>query len=51
MLEIITDPADIDFKYNQRDLIPAVVQDYNTKEVLMVAYLNDESLKLSLEKR
>lgn len=50
MLEIITDPADIDFKYNQRDLIPAVVQDYNTKEVLMVAYVNDESLKLSLEK-
>ncbi|ADQ15671.1 bifunctional phosphoribosyl-AMP cyclohydrolase/phosphoribosyl-ATP diphosphatase HisIE [Halanaerobium hydrogeniformans] len=50
MLEIIKDPAEIDFKYNQSDLIPAVVQDYNTKDILMVAYVNEESLKLSLEK-
>ncbi|WP_373680900.1 bifunctional phosphoribosyl-AMP cyclohydrolase/phosphoribosyl-ATP diphosphatase HisIE [Halanaerobium congolense] len=30
--------------------MPAVVQDYQTKEVLMVAYVNKESLNLSLEK-
>ena len=50
MLELIKDPAEIDFKYNKRDLIPAVVQDYNTKDILMVAYVNDESLSLSIEK-
>ncbi|WP_407645376.1 bifunctional phosphoribosyl-AMP cyclohydrolase/phosphoribosyl-ATP diphosphatase HisIE [Halanaerobium kushneri] len=30
--------------------MPAVVQDYKTKDVLMVAYVNEETLKLSLEK-
>ncbi len=30
-----------DFK--KMDLIPAVVQDYNTREVLMLAYVNEES--------
>ncbi|WP_243727741.1 bifunctional phosphoribosyl-AMP cyclohydrolase/phosphoribosyl-ATP diphosphatase HisIE [Halanaerobium saccharolyticum] len=30
--------------------MPAIVQDYQTKDVLMVAYVNEESLKLSLEK-
>ena len=30
--------------------MPAVVQDYTSKDVLMVAYVNEESLKLSLEK-
>ena len=29
-------------------LVPTVVQDYRTKEVLMVAYMNKESLKKSL---
>ncbi|MGM0603475.1 MAG: bifunctional phosphoribosyl-AMP cyclohydrolase/phosphoribosyl-ATP diphosphatase HisIE [Bacillota bacterium] len=29
--------------------MPAVVQDYQTKEVLMVAYVNEESLNMSLE--
>src|SRR6056297_3600198 len=30
--------------------MPAIVQDYQTKDVLMVAYVNEKSLKLSLEK-
>ncbi len=30
--------------------MPAIVQDYQTKDVLMVAYVNEESLNLSLEK-
>jgi len=29
-------------------LVPAIVQDVDTREVLMMAYMNRESLKLSL---
>lgn len=50
VLEIIDKLEDIDFKFNQQGLMPAVVQDYQTKEVLMVAYVNEESLNLSLDK-
>ncbi|PTV93261.1 phosphoribosyl-ATP pyrophosphatase /phosphoribosyl-AMP cyclohydrolase [Halanaerobium saccharolyticum] len=50
MLEIIDKLEEIDFKFNQQGLMPAVVQDYQTKDVLMVAYVNEESLNLSLEK-
>ena len=27
--------------FNKMELIPAIVQDYQTKEVLMLAYVND----------
>jgi phosphoribosyl-ATP pyrophosphohydrolase/phosphoribosyl-AMP cyclohydrolase len=37
-------------KFNNDGLIPAVVQDIRTREVLMVAYMNQDSLKLTLEK-
>jgi len=50
VLEVIDKLEEIDFKFNQQELMPAVVQDYKTKEVLMVAYVNQESLNLSLEK-
>lgn len=30
-------------------LIPTIVQDYKTKDVLMLAYMNKESLKKTLE--
>jgi phosphoribosyl-ATP pyrophosphohydrolase/phosphoribosyl-AMP cyclohydrolase len=36
-------------KFDEKGLIPAVVQDYNTKEILMVAYMNEESLKVTLQ--
>lgn len=36
-------------KYNADGLIPAIVQHYETKEVLMLAYMNEESIKLTLE--
>ena len=36
-------------KYDSNGLVPAVVQDATTKEVLMVAYMNEESLELSLK--
>ena len=35
-------------KYDGSGLIPAVVQDVNTKEVLMVAYMSPESLKTTI---
>lgn len=37
-------------KYDERGLIPAIVVDAETKDVLMLAYMNKESLALSLEK-
>lgn len=35
--------------WNAEGLVPAVVQDALSKEVLMLAYMNEESLRLSLE--
>lgn len=37
-------------KFNSSGLIPAVVQDSSTREVLTVAYMNEEALRLTLEK-
>ncbi len=34
-------------KFNQDGLIPAIVQDFYTKEVLMMAYMNAESLEIT----
>lgn len=36
-------------KFNSDGLIPAIVQDYQTKEVLMLAYMNIDSLKETLK--
>lgn len=36
-------------KFDERGLIPAVVQDYYTKKVLTVAYMNRESLEISVK--
>lgn len=38
-----------DLKYNADGLIPAIVQDHYTKKVLMLAYMNEESLNISME--
>ncbi len=40
-----------ELKFDEKGLIPAVVQDAATKEVLMVAYMNAETLKMTLETR
>jgi phosphoribosyl-AMP cyclohydrolase len=37
-------------KYDPSGLVPAIVQDASTNEVLMLAYMNEESLRLTLEK-
>ena len=44
MLDIST------LKFDEKGLIPAIVVDSVTKQVLTLAYMNEESLKISLEK-
>lgn len=39
-----------ELKFDEKGLIPAVVVDSITKKVLTVAYMNKESLKISIEK-
>ena len=39
-----------EIKFDSSGLIPAIVQDAETHQVLMMAYMNAESLKLTLEK-
>ena len=36
-------------KFNSDGLVPCIAQDYLTREVLMMAWMNEESLKLTLE--
>lgn len=38
-----------EFKLNSDGLIPVVVQDYKTDEVLMVAYMNEEAFNVTLK--
>ena len=39
----------LEFKFDSNGLIPAIIQDYKTKEVLMLAYMNEESIKRTLK--
>ena len=39
-----------ELKFDEKGLIPAVVVDSITKKVLTVAYMNRESLQISMEK-
>ncbi|MDT8715504.1 phosphoribosyl-AMP cyclohydrolase [Clostridium sp. 19966] len=36
-------------KYDDKGLIPAIIQDNETKEVLMLAYMNEESLRRTID--
>jgi len=36
-------------KFNEQGLIPAIAQDADTGEVLMLAYMNEEALRLTLD--
>ncbi len=46
---MLVQPADIkDLKYNADGLIPAIIQDRENLEVLMLAYMNAESLRITL---
>ena len=39
----------MEVKYDTNGLVPAIVQDADTHDVLMLAYMNAESLRLTLE--
>ncbi len=38
-----------ELKYNEQGLIPCIVQDADTLEVLMMAWMNEESVQLTLQ--
>ena len=38
-------------RFNEQGLVPCIVQDADTKDVLMMAWMNAESLALTLEQR
>jgi len=38
-------------KFNEKGLIPAIAQDYQSGEILMFAFMNLESLKLTIEQK
>jgi phosphoribosyl-AMP cyclohydrolase len=40
----------LEIKFDGKGLIPAIVQDAETNEVLMMAYMNKESLQLTLQR-
>jgi phosphoribosyl-ATP pyrophosphohydrolase/phosphoribosyl-AMP cyclohydrolase len=40
-----TEPTDAQLVYNERGLLPCVVQDWSSGEVLMLAYMNEEALR------
>lgn len=35
--------------FEKSDLIPAIIQDYNNGQVLMLAYMNEESLQKTID--
>lgn len=39
-----------ELKFDEKGLIPAIVQDYYTREVLTLAYMSRESLQISVDK-
>lgn len=41
------DPADL--KYDEKGLIPAVLQHHETREVIMLGYMNQDTLRRTLE--
>ena len=40
-----------ELKFNKKGLIPAIVQDHYSKKVLMMAWMNKESLEISFGRR
>ena len=42
---------EVNFNKNADQLIPAIIQDFETKNVLMLGYMNQESLKITQESK
>jgi phosphoribosyl-AMP cyclohydrolase len=48
----VTDPVELDeLRFDDRGLIPAIVQDADSSDVLMMAWMNRESLQRTLDER
>ena len=41
----------MELKFDEKGLIPAIVQDHYTKQVLTLAYMNKESLAITIDER
>jgi phosphoribosyl-AMP cyclohydrolase len=41
--------VDIEIKFNEKDLVPVIAQDAETKEVLMLAYANEQAIRKTIE--
>ena len=39
----------MELKFDEKGLIPAIVQDFYTKQVLTLAYMNRESLEITMK--
>ncbi|WP_017187685.1 bifunctional phosphoribosyl-AMP cyclohydrolase/phosphoribosyl-ATP diphosphatase HisIE [Alkalibacillus haloalkaliphilus] len=39
----------LEVQFDEKGLVPAIIQDYKTGEVLMLAYMNEESLNKTIE--
>lgn len=39
----------LELKFDEKGLIPAIIQDWQNKDVLMLAYMNQESLRMTME--
>ena len=44
-------PISTKIKFNEAGLIPAIAQDFETNEILMVAWMNKEAFEFTLEKK
>ena len=42
---------EMELKFDEKGLIPAVIQDVESNEVLMVAYMNEESFGITLKEK
>ena len=40
-----------EIKWDEKGLVPAIAQDYQTNKILMVAWMNREALRLTVEKQ
>ena len=49
MGKTLIDAKNLDRYFSKSELVPAIVQDIQNGDVLMLAYMNKESLKLTLE--
>lgn len=48
-MQIEIDKMDLDKYFDKSELIPVIVQEHSTSEVLMLAYMNKESLRKTIE--